>query len=141
MEEIKILHDLNLEWGCITNLMDKIIAIEGQIEGGWPELGDMLGDAMTEEGCNKDPVSAFFHLYGFMFHLYFRLKANPTKQPFNRFSYDERTSQYYITNYDYKLYKWAIEKGFKEWIDNLTIIIPKEKLTDKEIASMDERCK
>lgn len=54
MEEIKQLHSLNLEWGCITNLMDKISTIEDSIEGGWQELVDMVADAMTEEGEEKD---------------------------------------------------------------------------------------
>ena len=32
MEEIQALHNLNLEWGCITNLMDKISEIEDKLD-------------------------------------------------------------------------------------------------------------
>lgn len=49
MEEITKLHSLNLEWGCITNLLDKISDFEEKIEGGWPELIDMVVDAVSEE--------------------------------------------------------------------------------------------
>lgn len=49
MEEIKTLHEINIEWGCITNLMDKISDIEEKIEGGWPELIEMVADAVDED--------------------------------------------------------------------------------------------
>lgn len=140
MEEIKILHALNLEWGCITNLMDKIISIEDKIEGGWPELTDMIGDIMTEEAMNKNPVTAFFYLYGYMFRLYFRLKNNPTKQPFNRWSYDEKNSWFMVQNYDYKIFVWAIDHKFNG-ITNNYITIPEEKLSAKERENLARRCK
>lgn len=140
MEEIKQLHALNLEWGCITNLMDKIISIEDKIEGGWPELADMLGDIMTEESMNKDPVSAFFHLYAYIFRLYYRLKSNPAKQPFNRWSYDEKSSLFMVQNYDYKVFVWAIRRKF-DGIANDYITIPEEKLSEKERQLLKKRCK
>lgn len=139
MEEIKQLHSLNLEWGCITNLMDKISGIEDNIEGGWPELVDMVADAMTEEGENKDPASAFFTLYQFLWRLYYRLKADKGKRKFN--IYSAQDEQYWVTNYDYKAFKWAKKKGAVEEIDNLVIKIPKSKLTADECRVLDRRCK
>lgn len=141
MEEIKELHQLSLEWGCITNLLDRIIAVEDKIEGGWPELVDMVGDAMTEEAMNKNPVTAFFNLYGFMWRLYYRVKNNPTKQPFNRYSYDEKNSWFMIYNYDYKTYCWAVEKRLGNGISTGYMTIPEEQLTDKQIALLKRRCK
>lgn len=141
MEEIKELHQLNIEWGCITNLLDRIISLEDKIEGGWPELVDMVADAMTEEEQKKDPVSAFFNLYGFMFRLYYRVKENPTKQPFNRYSYDEKNRWFMITNYDYKVYSWALEHGFGEGISGSYMTIPEEKLDDTQKALLMRRCK
>lgn len=142
MEEIAQLHALSLEWGCLTNLMDKIITLEDKAEEAWPELEEMLGDIMVEEARGKDPVSAFFNLYGFMMHLYFRLKANPKKQPFNRYSYDDKLDVYYIRNYDYAAYKWILKKKEGNMgVDNSSIAIPSEMLTDKEKAVFDRRCK
>lgn len=144
MEEIKELHSLQLEWGCITNLMNKISDITDQIEGGWPELIDMVADAASEEGGHKDPVSAFFHLYGFLFRLYYRLKANPARRDLNKYesldwgSFHEPV--YIISDYDYHAFKWAIESGFGDRIDNNQIIIPREKLTDNQQRLFNKRC-
>ena len=140
MKEIATLHNLNLEWGCITNLMDKISSIEDKIDGGWPELVDMVADAVTEEGENKDPASAFFRLYQFMWRLYYRLKANPRKRPFNQY-YKGEDGTYWIENYNYTALKWAIEQGFTQEIDNNAIKIHEDKLTNKQRQAMDRRCK
>ena len=138
MEEISALHNLNLEWGCITNLVDRITAIEDKIDGGWQELIDMVADAMTEESENKDPASAFFNLYQFLFRLYYRLKTNPEKSAFNRYS--KHDDKYWITNYDYKVLKWAHEKGFTNEVDNLVIKIPADKLNDSQKRAFDRKC-
>lgn len=140
MDEITKLHNLNLEWGCITNLMDKISDIEDTIEGGWPELIDMVADAVTEEGENKDPASAFFNLYHYLWRLYYRIKANPIKRSFNQY-YKGQDDKYWITNYDFAIFKWARACGFGEGIDNLSIQIPADKLSDKQRRALDRRCK
>ena len=138
MEEIKALHSLNLEWGCITNLVDKISNIEDSIEGGWPQLIDMVADAMTEEAGNKDPVSAFFHLYSFLFHLYYRIKANPTPRKFNEFTKEE--DRFWIKDYNYEMFCWAINHGYTKEIDNLIIQIPFDLLDEKQRRAMERRC-
>lgn len=140
MNEIETLHNLNLEWGCLTNLMDKIGSIEDKIEGGWPEVIDMVADAVTEESNNKtDPATLFFVLYQFLWRLYYRLKANPEKRPFNRYSKD-RNDDYWVENYSYATLKWAIANGFTQGIDNNVIKIPASKLTDKQRRALDRRC-
>lgn len=138
MEEISKLHDIALEWGCLTNLMDKISNVEDTIEGGWPELIDMVADAVTEEAGNKDPSSAFFMLYQFLWRLYYRIKVNPVKDKFNKYS--KVKDSYWIGNYDYAVLKWAVKSGFTAEIDNLTIKIPEEKLTDKQRQAFNRRC-
>lgn len=139
MEEIKKLHDLNIEWGCITNLMDRILTIEDGIEGGWPEMSEMVVDAMVLEGEKKDPASAFFNLYQFFWRFYFRLKANPAKRKFNE--YLEREDSFWIMNYDYKTFLWAREKGFVDDITNAYIRLPKDKLGEGQIKKLQLRCK
>lgn len=138
MEDIEKLHNLNLEWGCITNLMDKISGIEDGIDGGWPELIDMIADAVTEEGENKDPASAFFNLYQFLFRLYYRVKSNPAKKPFNQY-YKGEDDKYWIINYSYAIFKWARAQGFAQEIDNDIIKIPADKLNDKQRRVLDRR--
>lgn len=138
MEEITKLHSLNLEWGCITNLVDKISNIEDGIEGGWDKLIDMVADAMTAEAENKDPASAFFNLYQFLFRLYYRLKTNPEVKPFNQ--YYEHGEEYWVSNYNYEMLRWAMTNGFASYIDNSTIRFPKEKLNDKQQRAFERRC-
>lgn len=139
MEEIQELHNLSLEWGCITNLLDRISLIEEKIEGGWPELIDMVSDAITEEGGNKEPDKVFFYLYGYLFHLLYRLKRNPEKCPFNQYS--DHGDEFWITNYNYAIFKWAVAKGFTDEIDNLVIKIKKSNLTSSELKTLEKRCK
>lgn len=139
MEEINAMHEVSLEWGCITNLMDKISSIEDKIEGGWMELADMVADAVTEEGENRDPAAAFFNLYQFLWRLYYRLKANPKKRPFNQY-YKGQDDVYWVENYNYATLKWAVANGFTQGIDNNAIQIPASKLTDKQRRALDRRC-
>lgn len=150
MEEIKQLHSLNLEWGCITNLMDRICTLEDGIEGGWQELVDMVADAVTEEGEGKDPVSAFFNLYQFLWRLYYRLKANPEKRPFNvvrrngtactdgNAYYDP---EFFIYNYDYTTFKWLRAIGCGDRISNDYAVVPEDKLNDKQRRAFERRVK
>lgn len=139
MEEISALHNLNLEWGCITNLMDKISAIEEKINGGWPQLIDMVADAVTEEGEEKDPTEAFFCLYQFLWRLYYRIKSNPEIRPFNQYS--KHGDKYWITNYNYDIFKWTKKQGLLQEVDNLVIKISEEKIPDKVKKALDRRCK
>ena len=138
MEEVQALHNLNLEWGCITNMVDRIVTIESAMDGGWPELTEMLADAMTQEGERKDPASAFFNLYAFLFRLYYRVRANPEKTTFNK--YAEEQESFWITNYNYDIFVWANEKGFTKEIDNNVIKIPKDKLTEAQVRAFRRRC-
>lgn len=141
MEEISALHNLNLEWGCITNLMDKISRIEDEIEGGWPELVDMVADAVTEEGEKKTgPAELFFNLYQFLWRLYYRLKANPEKRAFNKYN-KSKDGAYWVENYNYATFKWAVNNGFTQEIDNNVIKIPADKLNDKQRRALERRCK
>lgn len=138
MDETKQMHDLAVEWACIANLADRIMTLAESAYGDWSELTDMVADAMTEEGGTKDPASVFFNLYGFLFRLYFRLRAKIEKAPFNR--YVEKDEEFWVVNYDYKVYKWALSKGFSDGVDNLVIKVPKRDLSDAQIESLRKRC-
>ena len=142
MEEIKTLHELNIEWGCITNLMDKISNIEDKIEGGWPELVEMVADAIDEDS-KANPTDLFFDLYQFLFRLYYRLKANPVVREFNQVSkFKALTKEVYrVTNYNYQNFKWAKKNGFADTITNDFIDIDPDKLDDKTKRAFERRCK
>ena len=141
MEEIREIHSTSLEWGVITNLMDRIGNIEEKMDGHWDELINMLADVVTEESQVKDPTSIFFDVYQYMFRLYYRLRENPTKRKFNQV--DKITvagkEVYRITNYDYKTFKWAKQEGFLEGVSNDYIDLPAEKLTTNQRRGFDRR--
>lgn len=144
MEEINDIHSLNLEWGCLTNLVNKISDIEDKIEGGWPELIDIVADAMTEEGEKKtDPADLFFNLYQFLFRLYYRLKANNEKREFNTVSKITICGKevFRITNYNYQSFKFARKVGALSGISNDFIDIEITKLTDAQRRALERKTK
>lgn len=141
MEEIEEIHTRSLEWGCITNLIDKIGKIEDSIDGHWDELLDMIADMITEEGKEKDPSNIFFDVYAFCFRLYYRLRTNPTKRTFNQVSTANIAGKevYRITNYDYKTFKWARSSGLLDGVSNDYIDLPADKLTTNQRRAFDRR--
>lgn len=142
MEEIKVLHELNIEWGCITNLMDKISDIEDKIDGGWQELVEMVADAIDED-AKANPTDLFFDLYQFLFRLYYRLKTNPEVREFNQVTKVNKATKevYRVTNYNYQNFKWAKNNGFADKISNDFIDIDPDKLDDKTKRAFERRCK
>ena len=141
-KELDYMHSLQLEWGCITNLMCKISDIEDKIEGGWEELADMLTLATDEEERgNQDPVDVFFHLYMFLFRLYYRLKANPTVRKFNIVTevdlYDKK--YFRVTNYDYAMFRWAKRNKYDERMTNDYFDVEIEKLPKKVVLNFRKR--
>lgn len=141
MDEITKLHTLNIEWGCLTNLMDKISDMEEKIEGGWPELIDMVVDAVDEE-ANASPEELFKNLYQFLFRLYYRLKAEPVARVFNRVTKTKVLNEevYRVTNYNYQTFKWAKAHGFVDTITNDYIDVYASKLDDKTKRAYERRC-
>lgn len=143
MEEIKQLHSLNLEWGCITNMMDKISDIEDKIDGGWPELVEMIADAVDEESNNKTPpAELFLYLYHFLFRLYYRLKINPTVREFNTVTRENILGKevFRVTNYNYKHYKFAKKSG-SEKITNDFIDFDADSLQPGVRKAFEKKCK
>ena len=141
MEEIEEIHNRNLEWGCVCNLIDKISSIEEKIEGHWDELLDMLADMIEEESHEEDPSKIFFIVYAFCFRFYYRLRNDATKRPFNIVSKTSIAGKevYRITNYDYKTFKWARSEGFVDGASNDYIDLLADKLTVNQKRAFERR--
>lgn len=141
MEEIDDLHTRSLEWGCISNLIDKISNIEEKMDGHWDELLDMVADMVDQEGREKDPTKIFFDMYAFCFRLYYRLRFNPTKRDFNQISKTSIAGKevYRITNYDYKTFKWARTEGLIDGVSNDYMDLPEDKLTTNQKRALERR--
>lgn len=141
MEEIDELHNKSLEWGCVCNLIDKISNIEDSIDGHWDELCNMVADIIDQEGQEKNPEKIFFDIYEFFFRLYYRLRDNQAKRPFNMVSKTTIAGKevYRITNYDYKTFKWAKSGGFIDGVSNDYMDLPVDKLTTNQRRAFDRR--
>ena len=109
-----------LLWGSVTRLMDKISDEEDRLQ--WPELIDMIVDTYSEESTNKDGMDIFFSLYQFLMRVYYRIKTMDKPEPFNevskttRLENHEEVPMFMVKNYDYKMFKWAKNKGFTEYM-------------------------
>ena len=141
MEEIEELHTKSLEWGCVTNLINKIAELEETIDGHWDELLDMIADVIDQEGREPDSSKVFFDIYQFFFRLYYRLRIDPTKRSFNQISKTNISGKevYRITNYDYKTFKWARTGGFIDGVSNDYMDLPADKLTTNQRRALDRR--
>lgn len=135
------MHGLKIEWGCITNLMDRICSIEEGVDGGWPELLDMVADAASSEG-KADSTALFFNLYQFLFRLYCRLKRNSEKRPFNTVKKvgGSEGEAFLIQNFDYNMFKWLVASGFGDLITNDFASIPRDRLDDRQLRAFERRC-
>lgn len=141
MEDIEEIHNRSLEWGCVCSLIDKIANIEEGIDGHWDELCDMVADVIDQEGQEKNPEKIFFDIYEFFFRLYYRLRDNQVKRPFNMVSKTTIAGKevYRITNYDYKTFKWAKSGGFIDGVSNDYMDLPVDKLTTNQRRAFDRR--
>lgn len=142
MVDSSSMHEVDMEWGCITNLMCKISDLVDTIEGGWPELIDMLIEASDECGREKDPATLFFTLYQFLFRAYYRVKTNPVRRQFDMIDKVtiEGKDYYRMTNYSYTAYKWAKANDFLWRATNDYIDLPVEKLSAAQRAKFEKRC-
>lgn len=143
MDEIKDLYTRNLEWGCLCNLVDKISEIESNIEGHWDELAEMVANAIIVEQDNKNPETLFFNLYEFMFRLYYRVRNNPTKRPFNQITETTIKGEdiYRITNYNYNTFKWAKSVGASKNTTNDYIDFYAKEISDDLVRMFERRLK
>lgn len=141
MEEIDELHTRSLEWGCVANIIDRIMKIEDKIDGHWDGLLDMVADMISEEREEKDSAEIFFGIYEFCFRLYYRLRKNQTVRSFNQVSKNNFAGKevYRITNYDYKTFKWAREGSFIDKVSNDYIDLPADRLTTNQRRALDRR--
>ena len=132
-----------LIWGSVTRLMDKISDEEDRIK--WPELIDMVAETFTEESTNKDNMDLFFNLYQFLMRVYYRVRAMDKPEPFNVVSKTTRVEDhedipmFMVKNYDYKMFKWAKNKGFNQYLANGWFLVKAKDLTPSEFKNFEKK--
>lgn len=105
----------------------------------WDELRNMVVDQMFSEPITAVTPETLTHAR-FLIRLCIRCKSID-KSEFNRVSFNEMQNRFCITNYDYKTFKWAIDQGFSDTIDNNCIYMPADKLTAAQVAAFKKKIK
>lgn len=132
------------EWESIASLVDKVGEEADRLD--WPDLIDMISDAYDEMEKETNPAIILFTWQQFFFRLYYRVKAYKHPGRFNtiyetsRLENHENVRMYQIDNYDWKMFVWARKKKFNDYITNNYILVPKDKLTEKERESFEKKC-
>lgn len=130
-------------WDCVGNMVERISDTVDTIEGGWDEMIDEVVNAMESEDSNPSQKELLINLYQYLCRVWYRLKANPTKRPFNIISeVTEFDKQFFrITNYDYKMFKWAKAHKFNNRVCNDSIDIPQDALDNNTKQAFKARIK
>ena len=134
------------EWGAISDIMAKI-----------SDESDRLGDVDLLETCisavdecekEKSAEERFFGLYRFLFRFYYRVRKMETSPKEFNIVYEDRRlvgheyiDMYRVVNYDWKMYKWARKRGLSDTMTNEWLLVPVDKLTEKEKENFEKKVK
>ncbi len=136
MEELSQKNNVTFMWGSVAKIMCDIDDTCSTIDGGWPEIIEMVADCF-EDAKDKPVCEVFANIFNFLYRLNWRIKTDPRKRPFNTVSEEEES--FTISNYDYATFKWAKSLGVK--IEhNDKIVVPKVKLTTKQCTALSAKC-
>lgn len=133
------------DWKPIISLIEKLSEEADRLD--WPELIDMVSSSYDEMEKEKDPATILFTWQQFFFRLLYRVRRFSSPLEFNliyktnRLENHDNVEMYQITNYDCKMFLWSRKKGFNEYITNDYILVPIDKLTEKEKESFEKKCK
>lgn len=137
--------DASLQWSCLSKLIDKLGDQAERLH--WDELTEEVADVFDYANKETDTAKIFFEPYQYLFRLYHRVKTLSKADTFNevyrttRYIDGNNTLCYRIRYYDFKTFLWARDNGLAEFLDNNSIEIPKSKLTDAQIKSLDAKLK
>lgn len=121
-------------WGSISNKIDKIETEADRLN--WDQIIDMVADAFNDPA--PDPLDLFLTLYQFTFRLLYRLKSMDKPEPFNQISKTTRlenhqdTTYYQVKNYDYRMFKWALNRNYTQYLTNDWFLVPETSLSPSE---------
>lgn len=96
----------------------------------WPELLDMINEQVFAGLDETTPEDKLFNQEAFLMRLCCRYEYFH-KGDFNIVIMDDRREKFRINNYDFNTFVWA-KKLYDMEIDNNTIQIPYDKLTEKQ---------
>lgn len=133
-------------YGECAYLLDKILDKCESMDGGWDELINYLAAIDDRFDTEKD---FYYKYYKFIRQVYWRIKPWNEKQPFNQVQRKEvpikhdgklvHVDGFSIWNYDYKMYMWAINRGFTYGMNPSMIDVAAEELTPAELKRFEKK--
>ena len=132
-------------WSAITNRMEKICEVADRLQ--WEELVNMIIDTFDEAVKETDGKKLFATYYQFFLRIYYRVKDKTAPEGFNIVYNDKRlvnnveVPMFRIKNYDFKMYKWARDKGCLDTMTNDWYLIRKDSLRPAELRSFEAKAK
>lgn len=142
MEELKNVEkaDLLAGWGTASTLLAKASELAEQM--GRDDIFNMLSDSFDlMEHAKGDEI--FFNVFQFCYRVYYRMKVLDKDMPLNRVTLERRGTDdvYVVSNYDYKMFLWAKNKGYGSTITNNDFVVPPETLTPAEAKRFSQHAK
>lgn len=137
-------------YGECAYLLDKIFDKTEEM-GGWDELINML--ACIDDIKFKTEQELYSYYYKFIRNVYWRIHSWEEPQPFNRITKQQvalsvsndavpkakLADGYLIWNYDYKVFRWALERGLTYGMSTGGIEVPASLLTPAQIEHYNKK--
>lgn len=134
-------------YGECAYLLDRVFDKCESMDGGWDELLNHLAAIDDKFDTEKD---FYYKYYKFIRQVYWRIRPWHEKQPFNQVQKKEvlvkrdgklmHVDGFSIWNYDYKMYMWAVNRGFTYGMSPSMIDVSEEELTPAEIKRFEKKC-
>ncbi len=133
-------HESTKLYGEAAAILGKIFDKCESMGGGWDDLLNHLAAINDHFDTEKE----FYHYYfKFIMHVYWRILPWKEPQAFNQISVRDvpikqgnktkYVSGFSVWNYDYKMYRWALNKGLWDWMSPSSFTVPEEVLTPAEL--------
>lgn len=136
-------------YGECAYLLNKIFDKTETMEDGWDELINML--ASIDDTQFKTEQELYNKLYKFARNVYWRIRTWKEPQKFDQFRIaksiavviDNKVKYedgFTIWNYSYKIFLWALDKGYVPYMSTQMIQIPRSMLSEAEIKRFESKC-
>lgn len=137
--------DIEKQWSCISEIIDRLDEQAKRLD--WDRLSDEVSSVFSAAESITDGAEMFFSPYQYLYRLLHRVKNFDEKQEFNKvyetgFIENHEQNKYIaIQNYDYATFRWARQNGFTARIDNNTIYVEENRLTDQQLKHFLDKSK
>lgn len=135
-------------YGECAYLMNKICDKCEVMTDGWDDLINYLTE--IDDTQFEEERDFYYYYYKFLRNIYWRIHDWKESQEFNQVSkkgvYANHNGKvktvdgFSIWNYDYKMYIWAINRGFTYGMNPSMIDVPADELTPAELRRFEQKC-